>query len=475
MINPSLLIFAEKLQYEGYVRREETNATILALKAQGIAIKEIVRRPGYSRGLIRKILRGQRPDVFRVRQSSLDPYLPWLDEQWEAGRCNGAALWRALRLRGFRGCLRVVSEWSAGRKKADQGDPAALARAPSARTVARLLTVGRERLSKAETITVAAIENGVAVLVEAREIILELQGIIRRKALAELDTWISRARGSLVAAFANGVSKDKAAIEAAIALSWSNGQTESQLCKLKLVKRQMYGRGNLDLLQARVDRPRINGAFIKNCVRPKVRRRLTGAGARGSGADKQAAGHSRLCDSTQLFLVLAAQRRHLHRASRVRRHHPHKCGDCAGRRVENPRRQSALRLLRGINVSRNALAVFLVSGGIAGLAGAEQVLGVDKACHDNFSPPLRLRRHRGRHAREEQPYWRHLRGLSLRDDECGKRGGADDDGREQVSRLGAALHHCSRAGRAVLFLMACALALAGERRVSVCEASWTPT
>jgi len=42
--------------------------------------------------------------------------------------------------------------------------------------------------------------------------------------------------------------------------------------------------------------------------------------------------------------------------------------------------------LRGINVSRNALAVFLVSGGIAGLAGAEQVLGVDKACHDNFSP-----------------------------------------------------------------------------------------
>jgi hypothetical protein len=92
-----------------------------------------------------------------------------------------------------------VSEWSARRKKAEKADPAALARAPSARTVARLLTVGRERLSKAETITVAAIENGVAVLVEAREIVVEFQGIIRRKALAELDTWISRARGSLAA------------------------------------------------------------------------------------------------------------------------------------------------------------------------------------------------------------------------------------------------------------------------------------
>ena len=96
VIDPSLLTFAEKLQYEGYVRREETNAAILSLSEQGIAIKEIVRRTGYSRGLIRKILRGQRSDVFRIRQSSLEPYLPWLDEQWAAGCRNGAALWRAL-------------------------------------------------------------------------------------------------------------------------------------------------------------------------------------------------------------------------------------------------------------------------------------------------------------------------------------------------------------------------------------------
>ncbi|WP_442943723.1 hypothetical protein [Nitrospirillum sp. BR 11752] len=39
---------------------------------------------------------------------------------------------------------------------------------------------------------------------------------------------------------------------AAITSPWSNGQTEGQITKLKLVKRQMYGRGKLDLLQARV-------------------------------------------------------------------------------------------------------------------------------------------------------------------------------------------------------------------------------
>jgi transposase len=201
------------------------------LSQQGIAIKEIVCRTVYSRGLIRKILRGQHSDVFRVRQSSLEPYLPWLDEQWEAGCRKGSALWRALRPRGFRGCLRVVSEWSARRKKADKADPTALARAPIRPHRARLLTVGREQLSKAETITVAAIESGVTVLVGAREIILEFQSTIRRRALADLHAWLGRAPLSLVATFASGVTKDRAAIEAAIALPWSNGQTEGQICK----------------------------------------------------------------------------------------------------------------------------------------------------------------------------------------------------------------------------------------------------
>ena len=76
--------------------------------------------------------------------------------------------------------------------------------------------------------------------------------MIRRKAKTELDAWLDNAKDGLIAAFANGMTKDKAAVAAAIASPWSNGQTEGQICKLKLVKRQMYGRGNVDLLQARV-------------------------------------------------------------------------------------------------------------------------------------------------------------------------------------------------------------------------------
>ena len=84
-INPKLLTAAERIQYEGYLRREETNTTILALSKNGMAIKQIVRQTGYSRKLVRQVIRGERNDVFRTRQGSLDLHLPWLDDQWASG------------------------------------------------------------------------------------------------------------------------------------------------------------------------------------------------------------------------------------------------------------------------------------------------------------------------------------------------------------------------------------------------------
>jgi transposase len=212
-INPELLPAAERIQYEGYLRRDESNATILALSKNGIAIKQIVRQTGHSRKLVRQVIRGERNDVFRGRQSSLDLHLP---------------------------------------RRSERADAENLQRIPSARTIARLMTIGRDTLSKAETVTVAAIEAGVPTLVEAREIIAGFHMMIRRKAAAGLTPWIERARASLVASFASGVTKDEAAVRAAITLPWSNGQTEGHITRLKLVRRQMYGRGNIDLLQARL-------------------------------------------------------------------------------------------------------------------------------------------------------------------------------------------------------------------------------
>jgi len=251
-INPKLLTAAERLQYQGYLRREQTNAVIVALAKQGSTIKEIVRRTGHSRGLVRQVLRGQRNDVFRSRESSLEPYLEWLDAQWAAGKRNAIELWRRMGTQDIHGLRRVVSEWATRRKWADKADAETLNRIPSARMIARLLTTNRDNLTKSETVTIAAIEGGVPLLIKARDIIAEFHRMIRRKAENELMPWIDRARDSLVASFGNGVAKDIQAVRAAIVSPWSNGQTEGQIAKLKLVKRQIYGRGKLDLLQARL-------------------------------------------------------------------------------------------------------------------------------------------------------------------------------------------------------------------------------
>jgi transposase len=250
-IDPKLLTAAECLQYEGYLRREETNVAILALSKSGTPIKQIVRQTGYSRNLVRQAI-GERHDVFRTRQSSLDQHLPWLNDQWASGCRNGAELWRRLKARGFRGSLRVISEWSTRRRRAEKTDAQNLQRIPSARKIARLMTIGRDVLTKAETVMVAAIEAGVPTLVEARKIITEFHLMIRRRLETGLTRWIERARVSLIASFASGVARDEAAVRSAITSSWSNGQTEGQITRLKLVRRQMYGRGNIDLLQARL-------------------------------------------------------------------------------------------------------------------------------------------------------------------------------------------------------------------------------
>jgi len=92
--------------------------------------------------------------------------------------------------------------------------------------------------------TVAAIEEQLPDLVEARDVVESFYEMLRSKSKDDLDTWINRAAASLISPFANSIIRDRAAVQNAIASVWSYGQTEGQIIKLKLIWRQMYGRGN---------------------------------------------------------------------------------------------------------------------------------------------------------------------------------------------------------------------------------------
>ncbi|MGY6250706.1 hypothetical protein ACXIUS_24700 [Bosea thiooxidans] len=75
----------------------------------------------------------------------------------------------------------------------------------TARSSATSNAVGRNNLTKAETVTIAAIENGVPALIEAREIIADFHAMIGARRARPLASWIERASQSLLVSLANGI------------------------------------------------------------------------------------------------------------------------------------------------------------------------------------------------------------------------------------------------------------------------------
>jgi transposase len=79
--------------------------------------------------------------------------------------------------------------------------------------------------------------------------------LIRERQSEALLPWLERAKEcpyEELRRFAQGLEKELPAVQATLTEPWSTGQVEGQITRLKLLKRQLYGRANLDLLRLRV-------------------------------------------------------------------------------------------------------------------------------------------------------------------------------------------------------------------------------
>lgn len=77
--------------------------------------------------------------------------------------------------------------------------------------------------------------------------------MVRSRKAKEFEGWLEDSLSCGVkgfATFAIGLRREKSAVEAALSLPYSNGQTEGQINRLKLIKRQMYGKASFELLSS---------------------------------------------------------------------------------------------------------------------------------------------------------------------------------------------------------------------------------
>ena len=230
---------------------------VIELAHAGLSIRAIVRETGLSRNTVRRWLRADAAPTWRKgeRARLTDPFLPYLRQRVAEGERNATRLWREIVALGFPGQVMTVRACVAALKGGKTARTtrafAPVWRRPTPRRAVRDLLSRVEpagmdgRFYAALLDAVPEIERAVA---EARA----FAALVRERNRDGLDPWLARARDGPLRGFAEGLGRDRAAVEAALRLAWSTGPVEGQITRLKLIKRQGYGHANLDLLRARV-------------------------------------------------------------------------------------------------------------------------------------------------------------------------------------------------------------------------------
>jgi len=242
------------------------------MRATGAELAEIARALGVCRKTVARYLQlDAPPDRKRgdKRRAALAPYEAYLLQRWAEGCRNGTQLWREIRAQGYTRSRSNVARYitqlrregpaarAAGRRGAYGQNLSALTnkRGPSARQVAFLLLRREADRCDEERVYLDALCHQDAALAQASRLSSDLARMLRERQGERRDTWLAEAARCGVAAFqrfAEGLSGDYAAVRAGLTLPYSNGQLEGQVNRLKVIKRQMYGRAGCALLRQRV-------------------------------------------------------------------------------------------------------------------------------------------------------------------------------------------------------------------------------
>lgn len=260
-------------------QRLEQYKAVRELHAAGHSMREIAAQLQLGRTTVRRFaVADEFPEraTRRATHSKLDPFVAYMEQQLAAGQDNGVGLWRQLRDRyGYKGSRALVSCWVARhrhlcpapdlaapkrRRRGAPPGPVTARRRPtqrrcSARQAAFLLMRRTEDLDEEDVGLIERLCEHNAEVQLARGLSGEFMMMVRERRGERLEEWMKRADESEipeVRGFVAGIRRDKAAVLAGLTLTYSSGQVEGQVNRLKFIKRSAYGRAKFDLLRQRV-------------------------------------------------------------------------------------------------------------------------------------------------------------------------------------------------------------------------------
>jgi transposase len=249
-------------------RRYQRYTEVVERQQRGESHRQIAAATGLSRETIRRYLAaGCFPEIApRVTAAPITPFLPYLKERWEAGCHNARVLWEEIAAQGFTGAASAVYRATAlwreqlppGQRRSLRQPRVAVAPgtpAPAPRAVVWWLIGQKQAPTAEQTAFIDRLLAHCPELHSARELVQAFFRLVRQRDGEGLDGWMGTVERSGIpelVQFAAGLRRDWEAVVAGLTLPWSNGPVEGAVNRLKLLKRQMYGRAGLPLLRARV-------------------------------------------------------------------------------------------------------------------------------------------------------------------------------------------------------------------------------
>lgn len=245
------------LQQERRQRRFERYEEAIERYRQGYSLKKISMILHVDRRTVRRWIRaGAFPErqPQPPRRTNVQRFEEYLQRRWGEGCHNATRLFQELRSQGYRGGRSMVARHVTRWRKALPGFTLSTQKI-TPKQAAMLLTRPAARLTAEQQALLDRLSTQCPLLRRLREFSEEFRAVFQNGEGQNLRAWMLRVQNSRIgplARFAVGLQKDFSAVLAAVETDWSNGQVEGQINRLKMLKRQMYGRAGFALLRARV-------------------------------------------------------------------------------------------------------------------------------------------------------------------------------------------------------------------------------